>query len=68
MTTTPRTPCPTCRRRRQRLRARSPILNTLCLPVSRWGFTLCAITGLYTNLIYPALIAAGLAVVAWRHN
>lgn len=68
MTTTHRTPCPTCKRRRQRLRARSPLLNTLCLPISRWGFTLCAIAGFYANLVYPALIAASLATIAWRHN
>ena len=61
-------PCPTCRRRRQRLRARSPLLNTLCTPVARWGFTLCAIAGLYAGLAIPALIAAGLAAIAWRHN
>lgn len=63
-----RPPCPTCKRRRQRLRARSPLLNTLCMPISRWGFTLCAIAAFYANLIYPALIAAALATIAWRHN
>lgn len=68
MKTTHRTPCPACKRRRQRLRARSPLLNTLCLPVSRWGFTLCAIAALYAGLTAPALIAAGLATIAWRHN
>jgi len=64
----PRTPCPACKRRRQRLRARSPILNTLCAPVSRWGFTALAIGGFYANLLIPALLATGLATIAWRHN
>lgn len=68
MTTTHRTACPACKRRRQRLRARSPILNTLCLPISRWGFTLLAIAGFYAGMAAPALIAAGLATIAWRHN
>lgn len=67
-TTTRRPPCPQCKRRRQRLRARSPLLNTLCAPVSRWGFTLLAIAGFYAELTIPALIATVLAVVAWRHN
>lgn len=67
-TTTHRPPCPQCKRRRQRLRARSPLLNTLCSPVARWGFTLLAIAGIYTGLTLPALIAAGLATIAWRHN
>ena len=61
-------PCRACKRRRQRLRAHSPLLNTLCLPIPRWGFTLCAITALYAGLLYPALIAAGIATIAWRHN
>jgi len=60
--------CTQCARRRKRLRARSPLLNALCLPVSRWGFTLLAAAGIYANLVVPALIAAGLATVAWRHN
>lgn len=72
MATGRRTPCPACKRRRQRLRARSPLLNTLCLPVARWGFTLLAIAGFSFNdegqLTIPALIATGLAVIAWRHN
>lgn len=68
MTTAHRTPCPTCKRRRQRLRAHSPLLNTLCLPISRWGFTLCAIAALYAGLTVPALLAGGLATIAWRHN
>ena len=63
-----RPPCPQCKRRRQRLRARSPILNTLCLPVARWGFTLCAIAALYASLTIPALLAGAVAAVAWRHN
>lgn len=65
---TRRIPCPQCQRRRQRLRAHSPLLNTLCQPVTRWAFTLCAIAGLYANLVIPALIAAALATIAWRHN
>ncbi len=68
MTTTHRPPCPTCKRRRQRLRARSPLLNALCMPVARWGFTLCAIAAFYAGLAIPALIAAALATIAWRHN
>lgn len=67
-TTTHRPPCPTCKRRRQRLRAHSPILNTLCAPVSRWGFTALAVGGFYAGLTIPALIAAALATFAWRHN
>jgi hypothetical protein len=63
-----RTPCLASKRRRQRLRARSPLLNTLCLPVSRWGFTLAALAALYAGLTVPALFAGTLAVVAWRHN
>lgn len=66
-TTTRRPPCPTCKRRRQRLRAHSPILNTLCAPVSRWGFTLCTIGALYAGLTIPTLIAAALATAAWRY-
>jgi hypothetical protein len=66
-TTTRRPPCPQCKRRRQRLRARSPLLNTLCSPVARWGFTLLAFAGFYAHIQYAALIATGLAVVAWRH-
>jgi len=67
-TTTHRAPCPTCKRRRQRLRAKSPLLNTLCLPVTRWGFTLAAIAALYADLALAALFAGALAVIAWRHN
>ncbi|MEU3527539.1 hypothetical protein AB0E62_27335 [Streptomyces sp. NPDC038707] len=63
-----RKPCPQCRRRRQRLRARSPLADTLCSPVARWGFTLCTIAGLYAQLTVPTLIAAGLAATAWRYR
>lgn len=68
MAATRHAPCPACKRRRQRLRARSPLLNTLCLPVSRWGFTLAALAALYAGLTGAALLAGALAVVAWRHN
>ncbi len=67
-TQTRRQPCPACKRRRQRLRARSPLLNTLCLPVARWGFTLLAAGALYAELVAPALLAGALATIAWRHN
>lgn len=60
--------CRQCKRRRQRLRARSPLLNTLCAPVSRWGFTVLAVAGFYVGFTTAALIATALAVVAWRHN
>lgn len=63
-----RPPCPQCKRRRQRLRARSPLLNSLCTPISRWGFTLLAVAGLYAGLTLPTLIAATVATIAWRHN
>lgn len=45
-----------------------PLLNTLCLPVARWGFTLLAVAGLYADMPVAALLAAGLATIAWRHN
>ncbi|WP_435279307.1 hypothetical protein [Streptomyces sp. 1222.5] len=67
-TTARRAACPTCRRRRQRLRARSPLLNALCLPIARYGFTLLAVAGLYAQLTTPTLIAAGLAAIAWRYR
>lgn len=67
-TTTHRAPCPACKRRRQRLRAKSPLLNTLCLPIPRWGFTLATIGALYASLTPAALFAGALAVIAWRHN
>lgn len=67
-TQTRRPPCPACKRRRQRLRARSPLLNTLCLPIPRWGFTLAAIAALYAELAPAALFAGALAAIAWRHN
>lgn len=63
-----RAPCPQCRRRRQRTRARSPLLNTLCSPVARYGFTLCAVAGLYAGLATPTLLATGLAAAAWRYR
>lgn len=62
-----RPPCPQCRRRRQRLRAHSPLLNTFCMPISRYGFTLLAIGALYASLTIPALIAGALAALAWRY-
>lgn len=62
------TSCPQCQRRRRRLRAHSPLLNTLCLPVTRWGFTLLALTALYTGLTTPALVAATLAALAWHYH
>lgn len=61
-------PCSQCRRRRQRLRARSPLANTLCAPVSRWGFTLLAVAAFYAELTAPALVAAGFAAIAWRYR
>lgn len=66
--TTRRTPHPTCRHRRRRLRARSPLLNTLCSPVARYGFTLLAIAGLYAGPITPTLIATAFAATAWRYR
>ncbi|MBE4796147.1 hypothetical protein [Streptomyces caniscabiei] len=68
MATPTRQPCPTCKRRRQRLRARSPLANTLCAPISRWGFTLLTIAALYAELTTPALIAGGFAALAWRYR
>ena len=65
---TRRAPCPQCRRRRQRLRAHSPLLNTLCLPITRWAFTLLTLTALYTGLTTPALAAGGIAALAWRYH
>jgi hypothetical protein len=62
------TTCPQCQRRRQRLRAHSPLLNTLCLPVARWAFTLLAVAGFYANLVVPALIAGAIAFAAWRYR
>lgn len=62
------TTCPQCRRRRKRLRAHSPLLNTLCLPITRWGFTLLAVTALYASLTIPALVAGGIAALAWRYH
>lgn len=62
------TTCPQCRRRRQRLRAHSPLLNTLCLPVTRWAFTLLAIAALYTGLAIPALVTGAIAYAAWRYH
>jgi hypothetical protein len=66
--TATRPPCPQCRRRRQRLRARSPLANTLCAPVSRWGFTLLALAALYAGLTAPALAAGTVAAIAWRYR
>ncbi|MFJ4926867.1 hypothetical protein [Streptomyces sp. NPDC088736] len=63
-----RAPCPQCERRRQRLRARSPLLNTLCLPVTRWGFTALAIGAVYAEMTIPALLAGSAAVLAWRYR
>lgn len=63
-----RPPCPQCKRRRQRLRAHSPILNTLCLPVARWGFTILAVGAVYAEMTIPALIAGGAAALAWRYR
>lgn len=67
-TTTRRQPCPTCKRRRQRLRAHSPLLNTLCSPVSRWGFTLLTIGALYAGITAAAVVAGLFATTAWRYN
>ena len=67
-TTTRRTPCQQCKRRRQRLRAHSPILNTLCAPITRYGFTLLTIAGFYANLTLAALAAGAFATVAWRYR
>jgi hypothetical protein len=38
------------------------------MPVARWGFTLLAVAAFYFELTAPALLAAGLATIAWRHN
>lgn len=65
---TRRAPCPQCKRRRQRLRAHSPLLNTLCLPVTRWAFTLLTIAALYASLTTPALVAGAIAALAWRYH
>jgi hypothetical protein len=67
-TATRQSPCPQCRRRRQRLRAHSPLANTLCAPVSRWGFTLLALAAFAADLATPALVAAGFAAIAWRYR
>lgn len=60
--------CTQCRRRRRRLRAHSPLLNTLCLPVTRWAFTALTVAALYTGLTTPALFAGALAFTAWRYR
>ncbi len=65
---TRRAPCTQCQRRRQRLRAHSPLLNTLCLPVTRWAFTALAIGALAADLASPALIAGAFAAAAWRYR
>lgn len=65
---TRRAPCTQCQRRRQRLRAHSPLLNTLCMPVTRWGFTLLAVVAVAAELTTPALIAGALAYAAWRYR
>ena len=67
-TTTRRTTCGQCRRRRQRLRARSPLINTLCSPVSRWAFTALAVLAFAAHLTTPALVATGIAAAAWRYR
>jgi hypothetical protein len=61
-------PCPQCQRRRKRLRAHSPLLNTLCLPVTRWAFTLLTLAALYTGLTAPALVTGAIAYAAWRYR
>lgn len=61
-------PCTQCQRRRRRLRAHSPLLNTLTLPVTRWGFTLLAVAALYTGLTTQALVAGAIAFTAWRYR
>jgi hypothetical protein len=38
------------------------------MPVSRWGFTLCAGLAFYAELTIPALIATAVAAAAWRYN
>ena len=63
-----RAPCTQCQRRRQRLRTCSPLLNTLCLPISRWSFTLLALAALYAGLTAPALAAGAIAALAWRYR
>jgi hypothetical protein len=65
---TRRPPCLQCQRRRRRLRAHSPILNALCMPVARWGFTILAAGAFAAELTTPALIAGALAAVAWRYR
>jgi uncharacterized membrane protein YbhN (UPF0104 family) len=60
--------CTQCRRRRQRLRARSPLLNTLCMPISRWAFTALTVIAVAANLTTPALIAGAIAFTAWRYR
>ena len=63
-----RAPCTQCRRRRRRLRAHSPLLNTLCLPVTRWAFTALTVAALAADLVTPTLIAGALAFTAWRYR
>lgn len=65
---TRRAPCTQCQRRRRRLRAHSPLLNTLCLPITRYAFTLLTIAALYASLTTPALIAGAIAFTAWRYR
>jgi H+/Cl- antiporter ClcA len=65
---TRRAPCPQCRRRRQRLRAHSPLLNTLTMPIARWAFTLLAVAALYAGLTAPALVTGAIAALAWRYH
>lgn len=60
--------CPQCKRRRRRLRAHSPLLNTLCMPVTRWAFTLLTVAALYASLTTPALVAGAIAYTAWRYR
>lgn len=65
---TRRAPCTQCRRRRQRLRAHSPLLNTLCLPVTRWSFTALTVIAVAADLAIPALVVGALAFTAWRYR
>lgn len=61
-------PCAQCQRRRRRLRAHSPLLNTLTTPITRWAFTLLAVAALTAGLALPALVAGGIAALAWRYH
>lgn len=60
---------PVRRHRRCRCpRGRSPIVDTLHTPLTRWGFTALALLALAGSLTWPFLITTGIATWAWRHR